>query len=318
MPLDEKRTISAFYKVISRSPACRDLSLEEKLGLAGKLWERLEYLVEDEDLEISIGTPEDAVRDRGDEPIQRGPKPRRVEPISRQSGPPPLDEKHRLIIPAGDKEFEEAKRQYEEEQRGPARPGFRVTKLNSPAAGGGDVQYWTMESLIAYLQENFPPKISFTPDGVPEGTRVVAVRNIIAVPNAYPPNGVKILYAHEGINQSAIDPTEAGGGGISKINIAPIAMHLFLCNEQTIDVEGVLQKLADQLCGLYKARGKHTEPGWIPDPPIDSWSDKADGMRESDGSKWNKEWSPVADPQADVLRGIVHINRSQGTPGATR
>lgn len=329
MPIDPQKLTDRIFKTLTRN---RDL---DPLTLAEKVSERVtDYLedcgiVEGVGLAGSVDEAREQIREYGDprrvldrlESTATGRR-SRLEPFPterrREPSPAPPQPAGKLIALPGDPEFERAESLRREEAE-PARvsTGARVSKIGATAETTSETAYWTTEGLIKYLEQKFPPRVRFTPDGMEETVRIEAVRNIQAQINTYGANGVRITYAHEGVSQDGMDDLNPVGEGLAKVNIAPIASHLFSCAEQTIDVEGVLSKLGDQLCGLYAPRRKNMEPGYIGEPPIDSWNAGNPGMKDSDSIRGSNGWKSVDNPLGRTLDNVYELNRKVGTPGAT-
>jgi len=318
MDLTRDKLTAAFRKTIVRETA---LDPAVASILADRLVTRLEDIMDDSEggygvTPIRITEGERPAR-AAERPTAPRPRLEAVDPEKEVGAPPPVPASRMIALP-GDPEFTEAEKQYEKEKDlgKPAVQALRVTKATSASASEDSVQYWTPETMIKELEKRFPAKVRFTPDGMPDEVKITAIRNIRAQINQYGAHGVRIEYAPESEGHGGIDYSTIVGEGVPSISLGRIASHLFSCADANIDADGTLRSLADQLCGLFKPRPAHMEPGYIGEPPIDSWNANTPGMKDNDTIRMVKGYQQVSDPQSQVHQSVVEINRQYGTPGA--
>lgn len=317
MELSEDKLLRAFYKTISRYPGCAEWSDTDKLTLCGRIIERLSDMVDD--AETGTGQPLRITRESEQIPeelwrhkreLER--ERRAVQPIN--GAPKPAPAAPRLILSPDDPEFHKAEQMLAEErgQRPPA--AVAVSRVAEPTGAGlKPVQYWTYEALSQALHEKFPEKVSFTPNG--RDYPITAVRNVQVKIGT---DQVRLEYAHESMGQDSIEP--AGSFEMGRVSIGLIASKSFSLYTRQIDVDGAMQDLYDQLCGLYQDRSNLASEVALSPSPMESiingtLSLEKNPMQTSIRERMEPGWGKI-DTSAVALDKIFHDNRQAGNRGA--
>lgn len=304
MDLSRTKLENAFQKVITRNRGADPITLSEKLV------DTLEIIYELSD--TGYGAPPLRItedEDRAGEKVKEMPAPKRevMAPEAPRAG---------MLLTPDDPEFRKAEQALRaERERGSIPSPTRISQVGAPAGQESNVQYWTADSLVTWLNENFPRELIFTPHGMPDHVKVLARLNVEAQINIVQPHAARVTYSHESMNQDGMDASTMVGDGQSKTNISLIASKLYTTNQQSIDVERDVADLLDQLKGLYKPRPRQMEPGWIGDSAMDGWNANQPGMKDSESIRGTRGWNMVDNPMGGMRETIIQQNRQLGSPG---
>ncbi len=287
---------SLFTKIIIRNKG------KDPISLAEKLTDALEVIIETSD--SGSGLPplrierQTATREAG-EPEEKGWEPGRTVAAS-----PPVQGTSGLIVLAGDKEFEEAKRAHEVKAIG--KP-LALSSIGRPASSKM-VKTWDYSSLSNFLHANTPEKVLFQPNGTADGTKVLAVRNVLTLQGT---DTVRLQYQSPQMGEDSIRAGDEFSGGAC--SIALVASKTFTLYDPTdIDMEEVMNDIARQLKGLYAPRRKFSAPDSGPEPPPLTLDLDPESMGANEQMRLTGGWRPVENPKASVLDNVVRENRKYG------
>lgn len=283
---------------------------DDPVSLAEKIIERLSEEFEDVDSGV-FGVPTGGRPPKQEEELEvdmdtlakfRAKGPQKV----KDPGPVYPPSSQRSIVLPGDAEFEKAVRMTEAERReqiGKATTGYRITKVEEPG-GTSDVEYWTYEKLIEEVTRNTPDRFFFVPNGMEPDCKVLAVRNILS---KYPFGFIQIQYSNPQVSGDRVD-RDGNGEAIPVFGLT--ATYDFKTTDRVIDTDAAMNKLVDQLKGMYAPRGGHIGDREIGPSLMDSWSNAAPGMKGSVDVRGTNNWGMVGNGTVRVKVG----NREYDVP----
>lgn len=276
MTLSYQAILKALTRVIIKN------SGQDPITMAERCTDALETLIEASDEGDGI-PPLSIAREPAQEPRRTTPAP-----------PPASTGKSPIILPT-DKEFKDAVKEH-------GRGGLVLSKVGQPS-DRRQAKLWSYETMVDALMQGTPEEFYFQPDGTPDGTRVLAKRNILTLQGT---DTVRLMYANPQMGDDSIQPGDNFSGGKCAISLqATVTFTLF---DESLDIPVAMAHIMEQCRGLYRARNKTMSPDSGPEPgPLRM---EGSPMGATEDSHMQKDWQ-IIEPRS-ILDGIVGANRQLG------
>ncbi len=283
-----------------------------------RIMDAVEWLWDMESEEVGIASVPEAMREQPWDLHRNAPaEPARVErpPLPKGAIVPAstAPSKGTIIVP-GDPEFKVPREKIKEALDTAPRSNIGhgivrsvgIKRRERPGANLTEAQYWDYTDLNDVIMKNTPVEVEFQTEGPTGPITLKAVRNTkcqIGLGN------VILSYKHP----SMADDTENHSAG-GRVVWSLAAQESFSLYQKEFNFNEVLEKIMDQLRGLYRARPDSMEPQSGPEPgPL-----RLD-MRTQAGESYSDNFEVgaglVEDPSGTVQRRVTQSNNSLAPPG---